>query len=86
MSEGFIVLMSPSKPSMIYSGSLLPIDFTPRILTCIPAPALPPDFKILTPATLPCKASAGFVVARLAKSSPFTEEIAPVMSLFFIVP
>ena len=42
---------------------MLPIVLIPRILTETPAPALPPDFRILTPATLPCKASAGFVVA-----------------------
>ena len=38
------------------------------------------------PATLPCKASAGLVVVRLAISLVLTEERAPVISLRFMVP
>ncbi|MNE27110.1 hypothetical protein D3C80_1205050 [compost metagenome] len=86
ISLGLTLLIVPGKPSMIYSGSLLPKVLTPRILTCTPAPAIPLFFCTLTPAATPCNASAGFVVARFARSFVLILAIAPVTSDFFKVP
>src|SRR5688572_14446120 len=78
-------ILSWSTPSTTYKGLALLGLFTPLILTTGVAPALP-ELDTVRPATLPCSDEIGFVDGILATSSPFTDEIEPVRSLFLCVP
>ena len=51
-----------------------------------PLPGLPLVFETITPATLPCKASATERAGTFLKSSAFTEAMEPVRSDFDCVP
>ena|SRR5436189_628797 len=78
-------ILSCRIPSTTYTGLALLVLFTPLMRTTGVAPALP-VLETVSPGTLPCKDEIGFVEGILATSSPFTEDIDPVRSLFLDVP
>ena len=58
----------------------------PRMRTVTPPPGWLPDWMTSTPAARPCKAWRALVTGNSAISLDVTEEMAPVVWLFFWVP
>ena len=68
------------------SGSLSPKVDKPRMRMLAEPPGEPELLETVTPETWPCKAWSIRVMFIFSRSSPFTFEVAPVISLDLAVP
>ena len=86
ISDGFIILIFPSAPSIKTNGVPPFIEDTSLTFIVMSDPGAPPVRVIVKPGTSPCNAEAAFCIGRDAKVFESVVDTAPPKFAFLTVP